>query len=77
MAVCDGSGGAVMHPGNSPERGRGRRTKQSRGSETEKAGDGTAAGGEESLQALQRSRGQYLSSGQPMTLATETLELHM
>lgn len=72
MAVRDGSGGAVMHPGNSPERGRGRRRKQSCGSETEKAGDGTADGGAEILLALQRSRGQYLLSGYLMTLVKET-----
>lgn len=54
MAVHDESGGAGMHPGNSPERWRDRRRKQSRGSETETVGDGAAAGGAESLRALQR-----------------------
>lgn len=71
MAVRDESGGAGMHPGNSPERWRGRRRKQSHGSETEKVG-GAAAGGVESLRALQRSIGQYLLSGYLMTLDKET-----
>lgn len=72
MAVPDGSGGAGRHPGNSPERGRGRRRKQSHGSETEKVGDGAAAGGAGILQALQGSRGQHLLSGYLMNLVKET-----
>ncbi len=71
MAAPDGSGGAGRHPGNSPEREKGRRRKQSRGSETERAGDGAAAGGAGILQALQRLRGQHLLSGYQMTLAKE------
>lgn len=72
MAVPGGSGGAGRHPGNSPERGRGRRRKQSRGSETERIGDGAAAGGAGILQALQGPRGQHLLSGYLMTLVKET-----
>lgn len=72
MAVHDESGGAGMHPGNSPERWRDRRRKQSHGSETEKVGDGAAVGGAESLRALQRSIGQYLLSGYLMTLVNKT-----
>lgn len=72
MAVPDGSGGAERHPGNSPERERGRRWKQNHGSETEKAGDGAAAGGVGILQALQKLKGQHLLSGYQMTLVEET-----
>lgn len=71
MAVSDGSGGAGRHPGKNPERGRGRRRKQSRGNETEEVGDGAAAGGAGILQALQGSRGQHLLSGYLMTLVKE------
>lgn len=73
MAVPDGSGGAGRHPGNSPEWGRGRRRKQSRGSETEKVGDGAAAvDGAGIHQALQGSRGQHLLSGYLMNLVKDT-----
>lgn len=75
MAVPDGSGGAGRHPGNSPERGRGRRRKRSRGSETVRVGDGAAAGGARSLQALQGSRGQHLLFGYLMTLVKEEEEI--
>lgn len=68
MAVPDGSGGAERHPGNSPERGRGRRKKRSRGSETVKVGDGAAAGCVQIPQALQGARGQHLLSGHLMSL---------
>lgn len=68
MAVPDGRGEEGMHPGNSPERERGRRMKQRHGSETEKLGDGVAAGGVETLLALQRLRGPHLLSVYLMTL---------
>lgn len=71
MAVPDGSGGAGRHPGNSPERGRGRRRKRSHGSETAKVGDGAAAGGAGIHRALQRLRGQHLLSGYLMTLVKD------
>lgn len=72
MAVPDGSGGAARHPSNSPERERGRRRRQSRGSETEKTGDGAAVGGAGILRVLQGSRGQHLLSGYLMTLDKDT-----
>lgn len=73
MVVHDESGGAGMYPGNGPVRGDDMKKKQNHGSETQKAGvgDGTAAvaaGGAETLQALQRLRGQQLLSGYLMTL---------
>lgn len=71
MAVPDGCGGAGRHPGNSPERERGRRKWQRRAGETEKVGDGAAAGGAGNLQALQGLRGQHLSSVSQMTLDIE------
>lgn len=73
MAVSDGSGGAWRHPGNSPERGRGGKRKLSRGSETEKVGDGAAVGGAGIPRALQRSRGQHLLSGYLMTLSDKEI----
>lgn len=68
MPAREESGGARTNPGNSPEEERGRRRKQSHGSETEKAADGIVAGGAKVRQALRNSTGQYLLSGYLMTL---------
>lgn len=72
MAVPGGSGGAGKHPGNSPERERGRRRRQSHGSEIKKFGDGAVAGGAGILQAHQRSGGPHLLSEYPLTLDKDT-----
>lgn len=68
MPAREESGGAKTNPDNSPEEERGRRRKQSHGSETEKPGDGIVAGGAKIRQALRNSTGQYLLSGYLMTL---------
>jgi len=79
MVEPDGSGGAGKHLGHSPGRGRGRRRKQSRGSEIVKVGDGAAAAGGAAwiLRALQGAREQRLSSGYlMMTLVKEQEEIN-
>lgn len=65
MAVPDGCGGAVRHPGNSPERERGRRRLQRHVGETETiggggGGDAAAADDVGILQDLPGLRGQHL-----------------
>lgn len=72
MAVPDGCGGAGRHPGNSPERERGRRRWQRHVGETEKTGGDAAVGGVGILRALQGLRGQHLLSVYLMTLDKET-----
>lgn len=76
MAEPEGIGGAGRHPGNCPERGRGRRRKQSHGSEIVKVGDGAAAGGAWILHALQGWRGLHLLSGYLMTLVKEEKKMN-
>lgn len=62
----DGRGGPRRNPGKSPEGMKDKWRKGSCGSETERVGDGAAAGGVKILQSLQRSG--HLSSEYLTTL---------
>lgn len=68
----DGSCETVRHPGNTPERERGRMRRLSCGSETEKTDDGAVGGGAGILQVLLRLGVQHPLSGYLMTLRRET-----
>lgn len=76
MPECEVSGGARTSPGKSPEEERGRRRRQSRGSETEKAGDGIVAGGAKVRQGPPNSTWQYLLSGYLMALVEKKKKVY-